>query len=43
MFIKGHPKITDSINPVYWLPEEMYYSGFGDAPTSLYEQHCNAL
>jgi len=29
-FIKGHPKITGVVDPLDWLPEELYCSGFLD-------------
>ena len=32
-FIKDQPKITSGIDPVDWLPEELNWSGFRDAPT----------
>jgi hypothetical protein len=34
-FVKGHPKITGVIDPLDWLPEELYLSGFRDAPMVL--------
>jgi len=42
-FIKGHPKITGVVNPLDWLPEELYCSGFRDAPTGVGEEHRGAL
>ena len=36
-FIKSHPKITGVDDPLNWLPEELYCSGFRDAPTGLGE------
>jgi hypothetical protein len=35
LFVKGHPKITDVIDPLDWFPEELYCPGFRDAPTVL--------
>ena len=42
-FIEGHPKIKGIINPLDWLPEELYCSGFRDAPTGLGEERRRAL
>ena len=42
-FIKGHPKITCVIDPFYRLPEELYCSGFRDAPTGHSEEHGESL
>jgi len=38
-FIKGHPKITGVVDPLDWLPEELYCSGFWDVSTDLGEEH----
>jgi hypothetical protein len=38
-FVKGHPKITDIIDPFDWLPEELYCSGFRNEPAGLGEEH----
>ena len=40
---KVHPKITGGIDPENWLPEEVKWSGFRDAPTGLSEEHRSAL
>jgi len=37
-FIKGHSKITGVVDPLDWLPEELYCSGYRDAPTALGEE-----
>ena len=42
-FIKGHPKITDVIDPFARLPEDLFSSGFRDAPTGLSEEHGGTL
>ena len=35
---QGHPKITVGTDPLDWLPEELKWSGFQDAPISLNEK-----
>ena len=42
-FIKDQPKITSGIDPVDWLPEELNWSGFRDAPTGHSKKHCRTL
>jgi hypothetical protein len=42
-FIEGHPKIAGVVDSLDWLPEELYRSGFRDAPTDLGEEHRVAL
>ena len=42
-FIKAHPNITDVVDPLDWLPEELNCLGFRDAPTGLGEEHRRAL
>jgi hypothetical protein len=41
--IKGHPKIKGGINPLDWLPEELNWSEFWDAPLGLSEKHRGVL
>ena len=41
--VKGHPKITEGIDPMDRLPKELCWSGFGDAPNGLSEGHRGAL
>jgi len=36
---KGHPQVTVGVDTVDWFPEELYYSGFREAPTGLCEEH----
>jgi hypothetical protein len=43
LFIKGHPKITGVIDPLNWLPEELYLPGFRDAPIGIGEEHRGPL
>jgi len=38
-FIKGNSKISDDVDPLDWLSEELYCSGVLDTPTSLVEKH----
>jgi hypothetical protein len=38
-FIDGHPKIMGVIDPFDWLPEELYYSGFRNAPTGFGKEY----
>jgi len=40
---KGHPKITGGIDPVDRFLKELYWSGFGDAPNEISEEHRGAL
>ena len=42
-FIKGHPKITGVSDPFDRLPEDLFCSGFRDAPTGLSEGHDGSL
>ena len=42
-FIKGHPKITGVIDPLDWLPEQLYRSALRHAPTGFGEEHVGAL
>jgi len=42
-FIKGNSKITGDVDPLDWLPEQLYCSGVLDAPTGLGEKHRGAL
>ena len=42
-FIKGHTKITGVVDPLDLLPEELYCSGFWDAPAGFGEEHRGAL
>jgi len=42
-FIKGHTKITGVVDPLDLLPEELYCSGFSDAPAGFGEEHRGAL
>jgi len=41
--IKDHSKITGCFDPVDWLPEELNWLGFQDAPASLSKEHRGAL
>jgi hypothetical protein len=36
---RGHPQVTVGVDTVDWFPEELYCSGFSEAPTGLYEEH----
>jgi len=42
-FIKGNSKITEDVDPLDWLPEELYCSGVLDTPNGLGEKHSGAL
>jgi hypothetical protein len=41
-FTKGDTKTTGVLDPMAWLPEELY-SVFREAPTGLGEEHIGAL
>jgi len=36
---RGSPQVTVGVNTVDWFPEELYCSGFPEAPTGLCEEH----
>jgi len=36
---EDHPQVTVGVDTVDWFPEELYCSGFREAPTGLYEEH----
>ena len=40
---QGHPKIMGSTDPFDWLPKELNWSGFRDAPTGLSKEQGRAL
>jgi hypothetical protein len=36
---EGHPRVTVGVDSVDWFPEELYCSGFREAPTGLCEEY----
>jgi hypothetical protein len=42
-FIKGHPKVTGSIDLLDWISEEVNWSGFRDALSGLKKDHRKAF
>jgi len=41
--IEGYPKITSSVDPFDWLPEECYWSGFNEALSGTREDDSGTL
>jgi len=41
--VSHHSHIMGCVEPVDWLPEELYWSGLKDVPTGLCEGHRDVL